>query len=83
MRLMEVEEKPERAQLDPMFSWLNTWLPEYGERQIIKMRAHIQEPGMRPHFEIEHTDHPLAQEYHHGIHPRRVKEIMLNRLRSK
>jgi hypothetical protein len=46
------------------------------------MYAHIQEPGMRPHFRLEPTDHPLAQEYHHGITPEHVKEIMLRRLKE-
>jgi hypothetical protein len=78
-RLMEREDKEERVELGPMFSWLCNWPPEYGEYESTKMDMHIQEPGKRPHFSIHHTDHPLAQEYHHGIHPRRVKEIMLNR----
>ena len=50
------------------------------ETPLTHMYAHIQEPGVRPHFELESTDHPLAQEYHHGITPERVKEIMLRRL---
>jgi len=29
-----------------------------------------------------HADHPLAQEYHKGITPERVKEIMMRRLRG-
>jgi hypothetical protein len=44
------------------------------------MYAHIQEPSMRPHFFLELTDHPLSQEYHHGISPVRIKEIMMNRV---
>jgi hypothetical protein len=44
------------------------------------MYAHIQEPGMRPYFSLELTDHPLSQEYHKGISPQRVKEIMFGRL---
>ena len=40
------------------------------------MYAHIQEPEFRPHFELELTEHPLSQEYHHGITPERVREIM-------
>jgi uncharacterized metal-binding protein len=44
------------------------------------MHAHIQEPGLRPHFHLELTDHPLSKEYHKGITPERVKEIMFGRL---
>jgi hypothetical protein len=44
------------------------------------MFAHLEEPPERPTFELELTDHPLSQEYHHGITPERVKEIMMLRL---
>jgi hypothetical protein len=71
-----------RAELEPMFSWLSTRLPDYPDTLNLKMYAHIQEPGQRPHFRLEGADHPLAQEYHHGISPERVKEIMRSRLPS-
>jgi hypothetical protein len=44
------------------------------------MFAHIQEPGIRPEFRLERCDHPLALEYHDGVTPERVKEIMLREL---
>jgi hypothetical protein len=81
-KLMEMEDDPKRVELPPMFSWLSNNIPEYPDTINLKMYAHIQEPGWRPHFELEPTDHPLAQEYHKGISPERVKEIMLGRLRS-
>ena len=81
-KLHAMDDDPKRVELGPMFSWLSNWIPEYGEVENIKMQMHPQEPGMRPHFEIEHTDHPLAQEYHHGITPERVKEIMRGRLKD-
>jgi len=28
------------------------------------------------------TDHPLAQEYHHGISAERVKEIMMKQVKE-
>ena len=65
-----------------MFSWLSTNIPEYPDTLSLKMYAHIQEPGMRPYFSLELTDHPLSQEYHRGITPERVKEIMMGRLRT-
>jgi hypothetical protein len=79
-KLREIEDKTERVELSPMFSWLSTQIPEYPDTLSLKMYAHIQEPGMRPHFFLEPADHPLAQEYHHGISPERVKEIMLGRI---
>jgi hypothetical protein len=69
-----------RAESPSMFSWLSKKIPDYPDTLSLKMHAHIQEPGSRPHFRLEPSDHPLAQEYHHGITPSRVKEIMLRRL---
>lgn len=80
LKLREIDDKAGQVELSPMFSWLSTQIPEYPDTLSLKMYAHIQEPGMRPHFFLELSDHPLAQEYHHGIAPKRVKEIMLGRL---
>lgn len=65
-----------------MFSWLSSQIPEYPDMLRLKMYAHIQEPGQRPTFQLERTDHPLSVEYHRGISPERVKEIMLPRVRD-
>jgi len=63
-----------------MFSWLSNWIGGYPDTRDLKMHAHIQEPGIRPKFELEPSDHPLAQEFHHGITPERVKELTLHGL---
>ncbi|MGA9070589.1 MAG: DUF2199 domain-containing protein [Terracidiphilus sp.] len=78
--LLKMDGDPKRTELPRMFSWLSCRIAEYPDTLNLKMYAHIQEPGSRPHFHMEPTDHPLAQEYHHGITPERVKEIMLHRL---
>jgi hypothetical protein len=80
--LLKMDGDPKRAELPRMFSWLSCRIPEYPDTLHLKMHAHIQEPGSRPHFQLGPSDHPLAQEYHHGITPERVKEIMLRRLPS-
>jgi hypothetical protein len=80
--LMETLEDPKRVDLAPMFSWLSTQIEGYPATLHLKMYAHIQPPGTCPHFRLELTDHPLSQEYHKGIAPERVKEIMLGRLRE-
>jgi hypothetical protein len=64
------------AELPPMFSWLSTNLPEYPDTRGLKMYAHPQRQNQRPHFRLEKTNHPLAQEYHHGIMPERVRQLM-------
>ena len=75
-----MNEDPKRVELPPMFSWLSNNIDEYPETLNLKMYAHIQELTQRPFFELEPTDHPLSQEYHHGISPERVREIMKLRL---
>jgi hypothetical protein len=68
--------KIQKIELPAMFSWLSTQIPEYPVN--LKMYAHIQETGLRPHFMLE----PLSRQYHKGITQERVKEIMLARLRG-
>lgn len=79
-KIIEMKDEPERAELPPMFSWLSSNIDEYPETLNLKMYAHVQEPYKRPIFELEPTDHPLSQEYDHGITPERVREIMMRRL---
>ncbi len=81
-KLRRMNDDPKRVELPPMFSWLSTQIPEYPDTLSLKMYAHIQPLDLRPTFEMQPTDHPLAQEYHHGITPERVKEIMMGRLQS-
>ena len=80
--LLKMDEDKKCTELPPMFSWLSTQIPEYPDTLNLKMYAHIQGLKLRPEFELELTDHPLAQEYHKGITPERVKEIMLGRVRE-
>ena len=77
---LRMVDDPERVELEPMFSWLSSQIDLYPDTLNLKMYAHIQEPGFRPTFELEPTDHPLAREYNNGISPERVKEIMADRL---
>jgi len=75
--LLKKEEDPKRFELPAMFSWLSSQIPEYPDTLNLKMYAHIQKPSHRPNFELEPTGHPLSQEFHKGITPERVKEIMM------
>ena len=81
-KLVSVFDDTNRVDLPPMFSWLSNQIEEYEDTLNLKMYAHISEPQLRPTFELEPTDHPLSQEYYHGITPERVKEIMSRRLRQ-
>jgi hypothetical protein len=78
--VLKNREEAKRSELPAMFSWLSTQIPEYPDTLNLKMQTHIQELGERPHFELELCDHLLSQEYHNGISPGRVKEIMIRRL---
>jgi hypothetical protein len=80
--LWRLQHEADRAELPPMFCWLSTRIPEYPDTLNLKMYAHIQKPDSCPEFELEPTNHPLSQEFHHGIDPERVKAIMLKRLRA-
>ena len=82
-KLRELDDSPSRTELDPMFSWLSNRIPEYPDTLNLKMYAYIQEPGNRPHFFLQPTEHPLSQEYHHGITPEKVREIMMRRVRTE
>lgn len=82
-KLLETWNEPEQVELPSMFSWLSNKIEEYEEDTMnLKMQAHPSEPGLRPWFELELTDHPLSREYHHGITAERVKEIMMKQLRE-
>ena len=78
--LVRMIDEPERVELEPMFSWLSSKIDGYPDTLSLKMYANIQEPGCRPIFELEPTDHPLSREHHEGITAERVKEIMQSRL---
>jgi hypothetical protein len=79
-KVVKMNDDPKRTELEPMFSWLNSYLPGYPDTVSLKMNVHIRPIGERPQFELEHTKHPLAEEYHHGITVERVKEIMIAQL---
>jgi hypothetical protein len=73
-------DSPESTEWQPMFSWLCSQIPEYADTLSLKMYARMQGVGKRPKFEMERTEHVLSREYHEGIRPERVREIMLGRL---
>jgi hypothetical protein len=78
--LIRADDNQEQAEKTKMFSWLSTRISGYPDTLNLKMTALIQEPGMRPLFLLERADHPLAKEFHEGITPERVKEIMFQSL---
>ena len=65
------------TRLHPTFGWLSNELPGYPVPTLgLKTMVHQQGRGLRPIVEVEHTDHPLAIEQHHGITVARVRELV-------
>lgn len=81
-KVLKTHDDPKGSELEPMFSWLSSQITDYPDTLSLKMYAHIQGPGKRPHFELQESDHPLAMEYHRGITPERVREITLRHVRT-
>lgn len=63
-----------RSHLGPFFGWLSAALPLYSSTENLKTLLHLRD-GIRPHLELEPTDHPLAVEQRNGISVDRVAEI--------
>jgi hypothetical protein len=78
--LLKVESDPNPIELKPMFSWLSSKIPVYEDTLSLKMYARVQGRDSRPHFWIERSDHPLSVEFHRGITPERLKELMITLL---
>jgi hypothetical protein len=81
-KLRKMDDHHTTAELQPMFSWLSNKIDGYPDTLSMKMYAHVHKPADRPLFELEPTDHPLAREYHNGITPERVREIMMSRVQD-
>jgi hypothetical protein len=74
--VLNADEDPKRDEIPRLFSWLCNSVAGYPDSQSLKMDVVVQEIGARPHFELHRSDHPLAQEFHNGITPKRAKDIM-------
>src|ERR1022692_2202205 len=80
------DDRPQDALKIPAPKGLNLTLSENAaspfHAEPRQMYADIQKVDWRPNFELEHSDHPLAQDHHRGITAERVKKIMMGRLRE-
>jgi hypothetical protein len=78
--ILKADQDGRPGDLPPMFSWLSTQIAGYPDTLNLKMYAHPQGDKSRPQFRLQPSDHPLAHEFHFGITPERVREIMLAHL---
>lgn len=64
-----------RSHLGPYFGWLNARVAGYPDTLNLKTSVHLRDGGLRPHIELEPTDHPFAVEQRRGIDVDRVAEL--------
>jgi hypothetical protein len=74
-RARKLWRKKGRESEPPYFGWLNTLLPGYPDTLNLKTNVYTRPVGLRPHIELEPTDHPLAIEQREGISLERIQEI--------
>lgn len=74
-RTVDLWETPGRENEPPYFGWLNTRLPGYPDTTQLKVNVHTLQVGERPLIEVEHSDHQLAVEQHHGITAQRAESL--------
>lgn len=82
-KVMELEDDPKVVDLPPLFAWLSNEIADYGQTLNLKMYAKYRDVTERPYFELEPTDHPLAQEFHRGISPERVRDLTMRFMARK
>jgi hypothetical protein len=58
---------PRRTEMEPCFSWLCNGLACFPTTEPIAARMHVREVGVRPFYEVEPTDHPLAVAQREGL----------------
>lgn len=71
----EQYDNPSRSHFAPFFGWLNTQLDVYPDTLNLKTQVQMRDALMRPHIELEPTDHPLAVEQRKGISSDRIAQI--------
>lgn len=68
--------RPTAEDLAPTYGYLSTELTCYPvSTLLLKIRVHFRGGGLRPYFELEPTDHPLAVDQRTGISLRRACEL--------
>lgn len=65
-----------RSHLGTFFSWFVSLLPGFDDTLNLKSRIHLQDEGIRPHVELEPTDHPLAVAQRAGVTLHRAIELI-------
>ena len=79
---LERWQQPGREHEAPMFGWLSSSLPGYPQTAGLKTMVHARPVGERPFIEVEHTEHPLAQQQHTGVTTTWIRELAEHLLHS-
>jgi len=68
--------KVEGREAEPPYrGWLDTPIPFYPDTLNLAVLVRTQKVGMRPHFELVDTAHPLSVEQRNGISMDRVRQM--------
>jgi hypothetical protein len=68
-------ESGDQGKLGPWFGWFSNQLPGYPKTSALKCRVQPRSGGLRPTFELEPADHPLAVEQREGVTLDRLLDI--------
>ena len=76
-RYMEIFGTQKELEEPEYFGWFSNMLKGYESKTLeLKTNVRLQGGNNRPFIILEHTDHPLSKEQHHGITMHRVREII-------
>jgi hypothetical protein len=68
-------EDPDRGSDAPYFGWLCSPIHVYPSTLHLKLSVQSRSPGLVPHFTVESSGHPLAQDQHEGITVQRWHQL--------
>jgi hypothetical protein len=74
-RALELWSTPGREDEPSYFGWLSSELPYEPSTLNLPTQVRTQQVGQRFLVEVEHNNHPLSVEQHHGMSLAKVREI--------
>jgi hypothetical protein len=66
-RTLELWDQEGRENEPAYFGWLSTALLVYPDTMFLKTSVQTQPVGSVPLITVEHNDHPLSVDQHHGV----------------
>jgi hypothetical protein len=75
-KFVQSYEQLHRAHIGPFEGRLSARLPIYPDTENLGLRVHLRDKPLRPIFELQLSEHPLAVEQQEGITTERLSEIV-------